>query len=69
MAINLDEFSKLKHGDIIVCIKVDKYHSDWFTVNKKYEVVKSKVFGNYIRDDRNSKHQNIYGHSYFKVKN
>lgn len=68
MEINLDDFAKLKKGSVIVCTKVDKYHTDWFTVGNEYTVISSKIYGNYIRDDRNCKNQNVYGHSYFKLK-
>lgn len=68
MAINLKEFAELKRGSVVVCVSVDKYHTDWFTLGKEYKVVTSKVYGNYIRDDMNCKNQNVYGHSYFELK-
>ena len=68
IGIDLDEFDELKKGDFIICLQVGFYHEDWFTVGKEYKVIASKVFGNYIRDDQGSKNQNIYGSSYFSIK-
>tara|TARA_R110002074_G_scaffold221552_3_gene392211 strand:+ start:634 stop:1083 length:450 start_codon:yes stop_codon:yes gene_type:complete len=68
ISIDLDEFNKLKKGDIVTCLQVGSYHKDWFTVGKEYKIIASKVFGNYIRDNQGSKNQNISGSSYFSIK-
>lgn len=68
IAIDLDEFDELKKGDFVICLQVGLYHEDWFTVGKEYKVIASKVYGNYIRDDEGGRNQNIYGNSYFSIK-